>query len=329
MDVAAKMTRTWVLVALLVACAAFLTGCGESPLSETEAISGELVIFHAGSLSVPFRELSALFTSRYPQVTVRAEASGTRDSARKISDLERRCDVFGAADYRVVENLLIPEYVDFNIRFARNEMVVAYTEDSHMSASIDAENWHEVLLAPGVAYGRSDPNSDPCGYRAVMVFKLAEMHYRVPSLAEKLAAKDGKRFVRPKETDLLALLEAGEIDYLFIYRSVAAQHGLKTLLLPDEINLKSGDFAQLYGTAEANVTGRNPGESIIRKGAPIEYSVTVPLDAPNRPAAQAYVALLLAPEGRAIMEANGQEPIEPAQADALDKLPAVLRPFCQ
>ena len=58
-------------------------------------------------------------------------------------------------------------------------------------------------------------------------------------LAEELRQKHGGKYIRPKETDLLALLEAGEIDYLFIYRSVAGQHGLKMILLDDEINLKS------------------------------------------------------------------------------------------
>ena len=54
----------------------------------------------------------------------------------------------------------------------------------------------------------------------------------------------GGKFIRPKETDLLALLEAGEIDYLFIYRSVAQQHGLKMILLDDAMNLKAAKLAE-------------------------------------------------------------------------------------
>jgi len=306
-----------------------VVSCAKSPERDPGALSGELVIFHAGSLSVPFRELSGLFMERHPGVSVRAEAAGTRACARKICNLGRRCDVFGAADYRVVENLLMPDHVDFNIRFATNEMVIAYTADSRMRDRITADNWHDVLLAPDVAFGRSDPDRDPCGYRTVMLFQLAEKHYGVPGLAEKLASAGGGRFIRPKETDLLALLEAGEIDYVFIYRSVARQHGLEIVVLPEEVNLKSPRLASLYETARARVTGKRPGEFIARQGAPIVYSVAITKDAPNRPAAEAYVALLLSAEGRAIMARNGQSPIHPARTDDVEKLPAVLKPFCE
>jgi len=100
-----------------------------------------------------------------------------------------------------------------------------------------------------VAVGRADPDRDPCGYRTVMVLQLSEKHYGLPELADHLLAKD-QRFIRPKETDLLALLESGEIDYLFIYRSVIEQHKLKMVSLPSEVNLSSPAMADCYRTAE-------------------------------------------------------------------------------
>ena len=95
-----------------------LSGCHRTTVDEQVAVSTELTIFHAGSLSVPLREVSTLFEQRHPGVTVKAEAAGSRDCARKISDLGRGCDVFGSADYKIVENLLMPQHADFNIRFA-------------------------------------------------------------------------------------------------------------------------------------------------------------------------------------------------------------------
>ncbi len=292
-------------------------------------MSTELTIFHAGSLSVPFREVSALFEQRHPGVTVKPEAAGSRECARKISDLGRSCDVFGSADYKVVENLLMPEHVDFNIHFATNEMAIVYTGKSNRADEINPSNWYEILLRDDVAFGRSDPNSDPCGYRTVMVFQLAEKHYGVPGLAEALAEKHGHKHIRPKETDLLALLEAGEIDYLFIYRSVGQQHGLKIMRLPDEINLRSAELADLYGTATVAVIGQQPGEFITRSGGPIVYSVTIPNSAQNQELAEAYVALLLSAEGQAIMSNCGQEPIVAAQTLQYDRVPARLQPLCK
>ena len=314
----------------LLAAALLLNGCGSKPAENGDgAITGDLMIFHAGSLSIPFREVSALFTQKYPAVTIKAEAAGTRDSARKITDLGRRCDVLGAADYMVVENLLVPDHSDFNIRFATNEMVIAYTEKSGMHQAINSANWHELLFRPGIIFGRSDPDRDPCGYRTVTLFQLAEKHYHAPGLVAKLAGKTGSQVIRPKETDLLALLEAGEIDYLFIYRSVAQQHKLRILDLPPEINLGSVSHAELYASATVQVTGKRPGQFITIKGGPIAYSVTIPTNAPNRKAAEAYVALLLSAEGRAVMARNGQKPITPAQARPRDNLPASLTKFCR
>ena len=290
--------------------------------------TAELTVFHAGSLSVPFREVSALFEQRHPGVTVKAEAAGSRDCARKISDLGRSCDVFGSADYKVVENLLMPEHADFNIRFATNEMAIVYTQDSGKHGEISSDNWYDILLDDDIAFGRSDPNSDPCGYRTAMVFQLAEKYYGAPGLATTLAEKHGHRYIRPKETDLLALLEAGEIDYLFIYRSVGEQHGLKILRLPDEVNLRSPDLVDLYATATVQVTGKRPGEFVARTGAPIVYSVTIPKAAKNRDLAEAYVALLLSPDGQAIMSRCGQEPLVPAQTREYDRLPASIQPLC-
>ena len=319
-----KINGTAIIV-LTLAVIAILGGMGALK-NENEGME-ELVIFHAGSLSVQFREISALFQKEHPEIIIKAEAAGSRSCARKISDLNRKCDVMASADYKVVANLLMPDHADFNIRFALNEMVIAYTDRSGRSDAISPENWHEILLEDDIFFGRSDPNLDPCGYRAMMVFQLAENHYGIVGLAERLKKKD--KYIRPKETDMLALLEVGEIDYLFIYRSVAVQHGLKMILLPNEINLKSPALADSYRKATVQVTGKKLGEFIVRKGEPMVYSVTIPRRAPNPKAAQKWVELLLSPRGQAIMKKNGQPTIAPAIADGFEHLPQSIQPLCQ
>ena len=178
-----------------------------------------------------------------------------------------------------------------------------------------------------MAVGRSDPDLDPCGYRTLMVFQLAEKHYKIPGLANKLEVKD--RYIRPKETDLLALLEFGEIDYLFIYRSVATQHGLNMILLPDQMNLKSSGFSETYNTATVRISGKRPGQLITCRGEPMIYSITIPKTVKNEEAAQSWIALLLSEKGREIMEINGQPCISPAKAEPINKLPDNLKPFCK
>lgn len=305
--------KAWCIIVCVIILIALYGGRGFLKGNNAAAAKTELIIFHAGSLSVPFREVSAAFQKEHLDIVVLAEASGSRSAARKICDLKRQCDVLGSADYKVVEELLMPDYTDFNIRFALNEMVIAYTDESRFSREITSNNWRDILLKDKVAFGRSNPELDPCGYRTLMVFQLAEKFYKMSGLAEKLEEKD--KYIRPKETDLLALLEVGEIDYLFIYRSVAAQHGLKMVMLNNEVNLKSSDFAELYNTATVKLSGKKPGEFITRKGEPMVYSVTIPKNAPNIETAEAWVTFLLSPKGRAILENNGQPCLNPPKVD--------------
>ncbi len=300
------------------------TPTGTSAQSEAE-LQGKLIIFHAGSLTVPVKNLADAFQKQHPGVTFETEAAGSRTTARKVSELGREADLVMSADYTVIDNLLIPDFAEWNIRFARNKMVIAYTGNSKYGDEINGENWHEVLLREGVIYGHSDPNADPCGYRTLLVWQLAEKHYGIPGLYEKLDKHCPPENVRPKETDLIALLQSGDMDYAFEYQSVAVQHGLKFVELPDEINLSQLKFADLYAQAQVELSGKEPGTTIIMKGKPIVYGLTIPKNAPHPELAIAFVRFLLGPEGQAIMRDSGQPPIVPATTDDISKTPAELK----
>ena len=289
--------------------------------------SQQLIIFHAGSLAVPFKQICEEFNTRHPDVEIIREAAGSRVCARKIADLHRPCDIVACADYTVIDTLLTPEYAEWNIKFAANEMVIAGRPDSRAASQINKDNWYDILLEKDVAFGRSDPNADPCGYRAVLTIKLAEKFYNRPGLVDRMLAKN-QRYIRPKEVDLLALLEVGELDYVFIYRSVAKQHKLAYIVLPDEINLKKAKLSDLYKTASVRIAGKKPGTFITKVGEPIVYGVTIPKNAPNRELALAFLTFLLdADKGRAILEKNGQMSVVPSPTDTFDKLPECLKNF--
>ena len=289
--------------------------------------SEQLIIFNAGSLAVPFKEISEEFKALHPDVKIILEATGSRICARKIADLKKPCDVMASSDYTVIDNLLIPKYADWNIKFASNEMAIVFSENSKQANNINEENWFDILLQKDVAFGRSDPNSDPCGYRALLVTILAEKFYNRPGLVDAIKSKD-QQYIRPKEVDLLALLETGVIDYIFIYRSIAVQHNLKYLVLPDEINLKKADLSDFYKTASVSLTGKLPGTFITKTGESIIYSVTIPKNAPNRKLAMAFLTFLLdAHSGGAILEKNGQSFVVPSTTETFNKLPESLRFF--
>jgi molybdate/tungstate transport system substrate-binding protein len=296
-----------------------ISGCGNSDSTK----QGEIIIFHAGSLSVPFNELKQIYEKQNPGIRMLLEPAGSLVCARKITELKKPCDIMASADYFVINQLLIPEYTEWSIRFATNEIVVAFNEKSAYSEEINSENWIDILQKEDVIYGRADPDNDPCGYRTIMTFKLAENFYNRKGISDSFITKN-KNFVRPKEVDLIALMEANAIDYMFQYKSVAIQHGLKFIELPDEINLGNQSMAQLYGTVSVDVTGDKPGTRIKVTGEFINYSLTILKDAPNSKNATAFLSFLLSKEGMDVFRKNGQEPVIPFYTDQPEKIPAEL-----
>ncbi len=219
-----------IIIFVLVLPLLFFINCSEKKYDGKSVV--KLLVVHAGSLSIPFKEISKEFMKTYPEVEVILESYGSRTAARQVSDLKREVDIVGSADSDVIRNLLYTEFADFCIDFTTNEMVLVYTENSKFKDEINISNWYEVLMREGVEYGHSDPNSDPCGYRAVLTVKLAENFYNKKGLFDLFKSNTKKKNIRPKEVDLLAMIEVGELDYLFIYRSVAEQHKLKYLSFP-------------------------------------------------------------------------------------------------
>lgn len=288
-----------------------------------------VIIFHAGSLTVPLAAMEKAFEASHPDIDILREGGGSRKCARKISDLHKPCDIMASADFSVIDRMLIPDYASWNIRFATNQMVLCYTNRSAFAKEVTPETWVDILGRKGVVWGHSDPNLDPCGYRALMVLQLAEKAFNQPGLYDRLLANRPLANIRPKAVELVAMLENGVMDYAWEYRSVAVQHQLKFLALPQKINLSSYGLESFYKQAEVAVSGKKPGAKIVLKGKSITYGVTLLDKAPNRKVAIMFLNYMLDPEGGLkILAEMGQPPIAPARvADkkAISVLPTELQ----
>lgn len=284
-------------------------------------------IIHAGSLSVPVREAADSFAALNPGVRVLTEAWGSKAGARRISDLDVPCDIFISADYRVIEDFLIPCHASWYIPFAGNEMAIVYNPGSRYFDEINKYNWYGILMRDEVIYGRSDPDSDPCGVRTVLLTLLAEIYYDQPGLSASLLMQH-HNMIRPKETDLIALLETNALDYIFLYRSVAEQHRLSYVLLPDSLNLKSPELNQWYSRAVTEVRGASPGEVITETGEAMVYGITIPHKTSGKTLSEAFVSFFLSEgEGLAVLERNGQHTLIPSYSSTFDHIPESLRSF--
>ncbi len=339
------------------------TTAPETTTTEAAAeLEGVLTIYHAGSLAVPFEQLEALFEEDHPKVDVLRESGGSAAMISKsITEKdagEDPCDILASADYVLIPDRMYEGgYADWTVVFARNTMVLCYAENAPFADDIvsGSRTWYDVLRNEDIKWGHSDPDADPCGYRSMMVFQLAQKYYYddaetfgntpdenadglydacIPgSEEERGRANQGNEVVRTKSVDLVALLEAGELDYAFEYRSVAVQHGLNHIELEDAVNLaqvgEMRDTGMTYGDfyGQANVQLKtDTGEYKPTAGAAVVYGITIPTDATNAPAAAEFIKLLLSDEGKQVMEVdNGQPLLDPIKCDKPEVLPDGLK----
>ena len=297
-------------------------------LAGTAMAKDKVIIFHAGSLTVPLAKIEADFETMHPDIDVECTAGGSTKMARMISEMGKPADIMASADFTVIDKNLIPQHADWNIRFASNQLVLCYTEKSRFADEINADNWTDILGRKGVVWGHSDPNLDPCGYRSLMVLQLAEKFTRQPGLYDRLIANRPKENVLPKAAQLVALLNSGKMDYGWEYLSVAVQHGLKYVTLDDHINLGNYKFDDFYGQATVKVTGKKPGAWITRKGKSCTYGITLIKNAPNREGAIKFLAYLLSPQGGLkVLKEMGQPPFVPCRVPdtaTRNKLPQAI-----
>ena len=344
-----KIVLAIVLVAALVvasiATVIMLSGPSEKTI---------LKVFTAGSLSEPFdamennEDLETIFEAAHPNVDVQITSGGSADMIRRITDLNQSCDVLAVADYSLIPSMMInttTKTADWVIEFAKNSMIIAYTNQSKHRTEINSSNWMDILRKPDVKFGFSNPNDDPAGYRAQMVMILAQKYYNDTTIYEDLVMNNtniqnvatvngtttvkiptsltvtntNKVMIRSAEVDLTSALESGSIDYLFIYESVAFRHessGQRFIELPREINLNDTTFSAGYAKVKVTQFADNTNASKVKtvKASSIVYGITIPKTVQNIDLAEEFVKMVITEEGQHVMLIAGQENIAPAYA---------------
>jgi len=343
----------------LGSCNGQQAGAGNVP--PTAAEKTPLVVFAAGSLIIPFGDLEKAFETKYPNIDVQAQYHGSIQVIRHATELHVPIDVVATADASLIPMLMytskVPEtnqpYADWFIRFASNHLALAYNADSKYANEINVENWAEVISRPDVKIGIADPRFDASGYRALMAFALSEIanknyglfgpmfdgQFTFPvtifrgdemttvTVPEVLETKPNAHVVlRGASIELIALLESGDLDYAFEYESVIQQHGLKMLSLPAKINLGEQSQEEFYKQVQVNLDFQRFATVKPQfRGERIGYGITIPASAPHPKEAAQFIAFLLSPEGRSLMEADHHPMFETFIADGYENLPSVLQ----
>ena len=201
-----------------------------------------------------------------------------------------------------------------------------------------------------MSFGFSDPRFDACGYRTLMLIRLAEDYYSSQGLFYNLVTSNFQSKIKISQADgvstikvpelfestnqniklrgfsvqLLALLESRDIDYAFQYESVTKQHGLEFLPLPEQIDLSSVEYASEYSKVRIELDyQRYASVNPEFQGQPIIYGITIPTNAPHPEEATEFIKFLLSADGQQIL-ADVSQPVMTPAVDEAANLPAGL-----
>jgi molybdate/tungstate transport system substrate-binding protein len=289
--------------------AILLAGACGGDRAGANAASRTVAVAAAGSLARPLA--AALDTlARREGLAARTEHAGSLELARRTADLRQPPDLLLVADAEVIAERLMPDHATWYVVFASDRLTLGHRAGSPFARRLRAEPWHRAATDAGVALGRSDPDLDPAGYRALLAGELAERHHREPGLAARLLARAPAANVRPKSADLVALVQAGELDAAWLYESVARSPGLATVRLPDAVSLGAPAESLAYAAASVRVAGRRRGDTVVVRGRPIRFALTIPRGAANPDGGARVAAWLLSAEGRALLGRFGLDASE-------------------
>ena len=346
----------------LLIVGAIALGAGIFYLNQPEPVEPRtLKIYCAGSLVYPMEAVAEAYMAEHPEVEIHLEGHGSIQVIRHPTELDDPADLLLVADYSLIPLMMydkqVPDtdynYTDWYVRFAGNEVVLAYTDNSLRCDELTEDNWCEVLADPDVKMGISNPIIDALGYRALIIFQLAEEYYGDSRIFENClgnwfdpafsSADLGDRTVifvpeeespmdkismRASSVQLFPLLESGGIDYAFLYKSNAEQHGLNYLELPDEVNLGDPDYDDYYAKAQVRFThARFQSIGLDRLGSTIYYGLTISRTAENPDDAELLAEYIISGEGKAIFEENYHPVFTPALTDNLEGCPENLQPY--
>ena len=289
-------------IALLVSIFAGLC----SALSITnEAIAADaltpLQVAYAGSMGSMMDGGVKPAIAKSLNADMQGRAQGSTGLANLIVAGSIRPDVFISVTPGPMRTVLKAEKTSNATPIARTEMVIAYSPKSQYASDlakggeVGAKPWWQILETPGVRFGRTDPNTDPQGLNIIFTMQLAADYYHQPDLADKILGPQINPQQIFQEPDVMARLQAGQLDASSAYKTQPGALGLPFLSLPKEINLGDASMEDTYKKVTVTLNGKT------LHPAPLVFYAAVLKDAPQPELANRFLTWLQGPEAREIL----------------------------
>ena len=349
----AAATPVWVVVVILVAAAVggvgFYAGYEYrgSPASQSSIVENEtLSILGAGTLTAFFPALAGDLVNETTGVSAPAAAQtyeGSLDITTAITSLSAKADVAAVADFRLVPSLLEPKYAGYEVVFASTPEVLVYNSSIAAFDGISTTNWGTALYTALTTTGVPpmavwNASTDPNGYNEIFSMMLQGLLYGSGNTSVYSHFYSGAvgAFATPNsaitklehESQAATLLKTGVVSSLITYRSYAIANDLSFVPFDPIVGLFANTSTALsdYATISTEILS-STGTLVKVVPAPVLFSATVPLNAPNPALGAAFLHLLISPQGSAVLSAGGAfTPIFPAWSDNPKAVPSVLAP---
>jgi len=262
--------------------------------SSVSSSSGPIIVYVAGAYKAIFDYLAQQFEKQYG-IPVKVVPGGSFGLAAEIAQ-GQQANVFVPVAYLQAVELEGNNNPGWAIAFISDQMAIVYTNYTTQSPywnelygnytmamkTNETQYWYNFfyLLTTKFSLGISNASSDPEGLYAMLILKMAGYLYANHSFDYFINLAEPNIKSAPTTADYVPALEAGELDFVFSYKSYAISQHFEYLTLPpwlsfgyypNETNWYSFFFYKI------NVNG----QTIRIYGNPVYLYITIPKNTPN------------------------------------------------
>lgn len=294
-----------------------------SVASTSSSIEGPLITYSADAYATEVTSLLSGFSSSKGVQVAPVKSGGSTADASAIK-AGAPDDVFVSASLTSTSSQYLGNLTaNWAIGLATDQLVVAYSNSTTQTtaatdviglantaiasnATSDWNSFFTALVGGTVKVGISAPAQDPAGLRAWLVLEAAGYLYSGGNQQAYVTTllSDQANSTAASAAALVAPLQAGNIQFLFTYKSAAISNHLSYIRLDPHVNLGTTSLGSFYSqftyTTSAGVT----------KGAPIVICITIPLSVVNSGEALQFVQYVV--QNAKSLSTFGLVPLSPA-----------------
>jgi molybdate/tungstate transport system substrate-binding protein len=310
----------------------------------------------AGTLKYAFGSVLDTFEKLYPSITVAPPLFEGSGAVAQTENTTKQFSLEAAADTTTMPSVIFPHLANYEIAFGQTQMVIIVNLES--SAGLQLYNmwkgvqelttmstqWNQtwqqmftlIALNSSTKVGISDPFTDPSGYQAAGMIRLAGLTFfgNISRLYDAIYDNPSKYYKASTETTLVTLMQTQHIDFItsaYLSNAIpqtgnSTQTGLAYITLPDAINLRVLSDLSYYHQANFNYTELGTTKSFIIN--PVIYTLTIPTLSTNAAAATLFIQTLFSQTSQSILKQNGITPISPGIVYGnYASIPSLIKPL--